>query len=82
MLGDSRNLDFRDDCFDIILRVSTIEHVQMDNAMYLRSKDMPQTEDTGEFLLAVQEMKSVLEPGGARYVRFPFDDQENHGWFQ
>jgi SAM-dependent methyltransferase len=82
VFGDLRDLGFRDGFFDAVACISTIEHVGMDNTMYLGTKDITQRGDTREFLLAVQEMKRVLKPGGALYVTFPFGKYENHGWFQ
>jgi len=82
LFGDLRDLDFRDDCFDAIACISTIEHVGMDNTMYLSTPDKTNRGDTKEFLVALREMKRVLKPGGALYITFPFGRYENHGWFQ
>lgn len=82
VFGDLRDLDFRDNRFDTIVCISTIEHVGMDNTMYAGNCDMAQPGDTKEFLLAVKELKRVLKPGGVLYITFPFGQYENHGWFQ
>ena len=82
VFGDLRDLDFRDNVFDTIACISTIEHVGMDNTMYTRATDVAQPGDTKEFLLAVKELKRVLKPGGVLYITFPFGQYENHGWFQ
>lgn len=82
VFSDLRNLDFRDELFDSIACVSTIEHVGMDNSMYAGEMDIARRSDTKDFLLAIQELKRVLKPGGAFYVTFPFGRYENHGWFQ
>jgi len=80
--GDLRNLDFRDEWFDSIACISTIEHVGMDNSMYAGEADIARKGDPKEFLLAVKELRRLLKPDGVLYVTFPFGRYENHGWFQ
>ncbi len=80
--GDLRNLDFRDDRFDAVACISTIEHIGMDNSMYADDPDVARRSDPSEFVLAVKELKRVLKPNGVLYITFPFGRYENHGWFQ
>ena len=81
LFGDLRDLDLRDERFDAVACISTIEHIGMDNTMYAEGQ-VAQRSDPSEFLLAVKELKRVLKPGGALYISFPFGRYENHGWFQ
>ena len=81
VFGDLRNLDFRDECFDTVVCISTIEHVGMDNSLYTGQKeDTPK--DPQDFLLALGELKRVLKKDGMLYITFPFGKFEDHGWFQ
>ena len=80
--GDLRNLDFKDSCFDTVVCISTIEHVGMNNTMYLGTVDETDRGDTKEFLAAVREMARVLKLGGSLYVTLPFGKYEDHGWLQ
>ena len=82
VFGDLRELYFRDDYFDVIACISTIEHVGMDNTEYAGTADVAQPGDTKEFLLAGKELKRVLKPSGVLHITFPFGQYENHGWFQ
>ena len=82
VFGDLRQLDFRDELFDSVACISTIEHIGMDNSMYAGNADIALRGDTSEFLLAVKELKRVLKPGGTLFISFPFGRYENHGWFQ
>ena len=81
VFGDLRDLDFRDERFDAVACISTIEHIGMDNTMYAEGQ-MAQRSDPSEFVLAVKELKRVLKTGGSLYISFPFGRYENHGWFQ
>jgi len=82
VFSDLRSLDFRDDWFDTIACVSTIEHVGMDNRMYAGAADLTRRREPKDFIFAVKELKRVLKPGGVLYITFPFGEYENHGWFQ
>jgi SAM-dependent methyltransferase len=82
VFGDLRNLDFRDSHFDVITCISTIEHIGMDNTMYAGAIGRTQFENKMGFMLAINELKRVLKPGGVLYVTLPFGRYENHGWFQ
>lgn len=82
VFGDLRNLDFRDERFDAVACISTIEHVGMDNTMYAHDLDIAKRTNPDEFLVALTELKRALKPGGTLFVSFPFGRYENHGWFQ
>ena len=82
VFGDLRDLDLRDGCFDVIVCISTIEHVGMDNTMYAGVTAMARPGDREEFVSAIKELKRVLRKGGVLLITFPFGQYENHGWFQ
>src|SRR5829696_660202 len=82
VFGDLRDLDFRDERFDSVACISTIEHIGMDNTMYAEDLKIAQRSDPSEFVLAVKELKRVLKTQGSLYISFPFGRYENHGWFQ
>lgn len=82
VFGDLRDLDFRDERFDAVACISTIEHIGMDNTMYAEDLEIAQRSDPGEFIIAVKELKRVLKNNGSLFISFPFGRYENHGWFQ
>lgn len=82
VFGDLRDLDFRDDWFDAVACISTIEHVGMDNAMYAHNSETARRSNAQDFVRAVKELRRVLKPGGSLYITFPFGRYEDHGWFQ
>ena len=82
VFGDLRNLDFKDETFDSIICISTIEHVGMDNTQYDRKNPYAIPSSQKDFLIAIKELKRVLKLGGSLFCTFPFGKYENHGWFQ
>jgi SAM-dependent methyltransferase len=82
IFGDIRNLDFKDETFNSIVCISTIEHVGMDNFMYDKKNPYAVPSSQKDFIVAIKELKRVLKTGGALYCTFPFGKYENHGWFQ
>jgi FkbM family methyltransferase len=79
--GDVRELPWRDDWFDEVVCLSTLEHVGMDNSAYgaadVRTED-PRTA-AGK---ALRELLRVVRPGGRVHFSFPFGRREDNGWFR
>jgi len=90
VFDDLRSLPFRDDMFDFIACISTIEHVGMDNSMYTgiisENQNLGVNREhpgfTGDLVNAIHQLKRVLKGGGTMYLTFPFGKHENHGFFQ
>lgn len=82
VFADLRNMPFRDEWFDAVMCISTIEHIDMDNSMYGYTSSIVSTEKSYGYLLAISEMVRVLKSGGQLLLTFPFGRFENHGFFQ
>jgi SAM-dependent methyltransferase len=82
--ADLRDIPFRDECFDLIVSQSTIEHIDMDNSIYGYDIEhhLENINKSYDYLNAVKEMLRVLKKGGQLMITFPFGKFENHGFFQ
>ena len=79
---DLRALPLRDNWFDIVISISTLEHVGMDNYLYIQEGHSSSADPDHEVLKAVQELKRVLKPSGTALITVPFGVREDHGWFR
>lgn len=57
------DLPFKDDWFDEVASISTIEHIGMDNSIYSFNPNFKENNKFG-FVNAVTELKRVTKPGG------------------
>jgi SAM-dependent methyltransferase len=79
---DLRNSCFKNDYFDWITSLSTIEHIGLDNTMLYTSDEAKRENDHDGYLAAILEFKRVLKPGGKLYLSMPYGNHVNRGWFQ
>lgn len=79
--GDLRNLYFKDETFDCITCISTLEHIGMDNSMYTNDSKFKENAEK-DFLIALMELKRILKKGGTLFLTVPFGIYENHGYYQ
>jgi len=78
---DIRQTSFKDNHFDCISCISTLEHVGMDNFIY--TKDLKHREErVFDFEKAVIELKRVLKKNGKLLITVPFGKYQNFKWFQ
>jgi SAM-dependent methyltransferase len=79
--------DFRDSCFknnhfDWIVSLSTLEHIGMDNTMLYTDDASKREESPLSYLDAIRELKRILKHGGHLYISVPFGEAKSYGWFQ
>jgi hypothetical protein len=76
--ADLRELSFEDGAFDVVVSLSTLEHVGMDQTTY--GVDSPRAEDpAAELRGAVAELRRV---GRRLLATVPYGAPEDHGWFR
>ncbi|MDZ7960404.1 MAG: methyltransferase domain-containing protein [Aulosira sp. DedQUE10] len=81
VFSDIRNLPFKDNFFDEVASISTIEHIGMNNSVY-SSNPVFNENNPFDFLQAVSELKRVTRPEGKVYISVPYGKYTNFGWYQ
>ena len=76
--ADVRELPFERDTFDLVLCVSTLEHVGADNSG-LRPRSRGRSASR---LTALRELRRVLAPGGRLLITVPCGEPDDYGWFR
>lgn len=76
--ADVRRMPYADGYFDLILCVSTLEHIGFVNVVYGIETPLDPEGD----LQALREMKRALAPAGRVLVTVPFGLAGDHGWFK
>jgi len=79
---DLRESCFRDNYFDWIACLSTIEHIGLDNTLLYTQEATKREQDGDAYLKVVKELRRVLKPGGTLFLSMPYGSRCNHGWFQ
>lgn len=80
MFGDLRATLFKDEAFDLIVSVSTLEHVGMDNAKLYTQDDLHNESQTDDYLRVIKEFRRILKPGGHFLMTVPYGKAQNLGW--
>jgi len=80
--GDLRDTGFRDDYFDFVACVSTLEHVGLDNTLLYTADASKKENDPASYLAAVRELRRILKPGGSAYITVPFGRRDVRTWLQ
>ena len=76
VIADVRELPFPNGSFDLVLCISTLEHIGFDNAIYGGAA----ARDEGGQAAALAELHRVLGPSGRLLVTVPTGAHEDHGW--
>lgn len=79
---DIREMCYKDEFFDAIICLSTLEHVGMDNAFLYTQEREQKPHDQNAYLEAVRQFKRVLKKNSTLYLTMPYGAYKNYRWFQ
>lgn len=82
LYGDLRDTVIRENTFDSIICISTLEHVGLDNTKLYTSDEKYAESSAKDYLRVVTELKRILRPSGHLFVTVPFGVYQNLGWMQ
>jgi len=80
--GDIRDTCFRDDYFDYVVSLSTLEHIGLNNTLFYTKEESRNEQDPTAYLSAVTELRRILKPGGLCFISVPFGRRSVHEWLQ
>lgn len=78
---DLRHTCFRDEFFDLVVSLSTLEHIGLDNGRFY-TKAKAEALEPDSYIDAVREIARVLRPGGSFYLSVPYGRHIDLGWLQ
>jgi SAM-dependent methyltransferase len=80
--ADIRDLPFDNGTFDLVLCVSTLEHVGADNTGYGLEAEEDAAARLAPPLAALRELRRVLAPDGRLLITMPCGEPGDYGWFR
>ena len=79
---DMRDCCFKDNFFDFIVSISTIEHIGLDNTLLYTDDETKKENNPNSYIDAIKEFRRMLKPDGKLFLTVPFGKRKNHKWFQ
>ena len=80
--GDLRSTILRDDLFDEIVCISTLEHIGLDNTLIYTRDGRYKESRPFDYRDALCEFRRLLAPGGQLLLTVPYGRYQNCGWLQ
>ena len=82
LYGDLRCTLLKDDSFDVVVCISTLEHIGMDNTRFYTDDVAYREAEPASYLQAIREFRRVLKPGGRLLLTVPFGRGGEFGWIR
>jgi SAM-dependent methyltransferase len=79
LFEDLRNLPLRDNAYDVVVSISTVEHIGLDNSIYTNKKQFHESLGNS-FELALMEFRRVLKLGGRLLLTVPYGKPHALAW--
>jgi SAM-dependent methyltransferase len=77
--GDLRHAPLRSECADVVVCISTLEHIGLDNTLYVTGLREERFDD---FRIVLGEFRRILRPGGRFLVTVPYGEPVRLRWLQ
>ena len=81
LFADLRDIPIRDNFFDFIVCLSTLEHVGMDNTIFTGKSRYAENRPT-DFVMVMKEFRRILKPRGTLLLSVPYGKYQNMGMQQ
>ncbi len=82
LYDDLRDILIRDNVFETIVCISTLEHVGLDNTMIYTKNSNFKESSPHDYRQVMSELRRVLKPGGRLLLTVPFGRYQDLGWLQ
>jgi SAM-dependent methyltransferase len=82
LYGDLRETILRDNVFDWIVCISTLEHIGLDNTILYTNETKYKETSLDDYQKVMSELRRVLRSGGRLLLTVPFGIAQNFGWMQ